>query len=205
MKATTKRLSSTVLAILILVGAVVVFFELVQPEYTTLMTLKGKQASEQDLLTSQKKLVTQAQSVLATYQSQASSTQAVNLAMPMGQNSATAIAQIYGLATNSALSIQGISISLQNASQSTQTNSNSSTTSSLLRAKGSVTFQISASGSYEALKTFLQGLEANVRVFDVTGLSVHPVNAVTSNGVSQASTQDLYTYSITAVAYYQSS
>jgi Tfp pilus assembly protein PilO len=76
---------------------------------------------------------------------------------------------------------------------------------SLVTPKGSVTFQIVASGSYESLKTFLQGLESNVRIFDVTGLSIKPITSVTTGGVSQAAVQDFYNYTITAVAYYQSS
>ncbi|MDR3582172.1 MAG: hypothetical protein P4L67_02765, partial [Candidatus Pacebacteria bacterium] len=117
MKSTTKRLSSTFLALLLLAIAAIAFFELVQPEYTTLMTLKGKAASEQQLLASEQKLVTQAQSVLDSYQSQSSSTQAVNLAMPIGQDSAGAVAQLYGLATNSGLVVQSVGISLQAAPQ----------------------------------------------------------------------------------------
>jgi hypothetical protein len=165
------------------------------------MTLKGNAASEQQLLTSEQKLVSQAQSVLGTYQSQSSSTQAVNLAMPIGPNSAEALAQLYGLATNSSLAVQSVGVSLQASPQSSQ----STADLALIKPQSSITFQITAIGSYEALKTFLQGLENNVRVFDVTGLSVRPVNSITSTGVSQVAAQDLYTYTITAVAYYQSS
>ena len=201
MKPTTKRLSGTLFALFLLVVAAFVFFELVQPEYGNLMTLKGDAVSEQQLFANEQKLVLQAQSVLGTYQSQSSSTQAVNLAMPIGPNSAEALAQLYGLATNSSLAMQSVGISLQTSPQSSQ----STGALALIKSQSSVTFQITATGSYEALKTFLQGLENNVRVFDVTGLSIHPVNSITSTGASQVAAQDFYTYTITAVAYYQSS
>jgi hypothetical protein len=202
MKQTTKRLVSTLFALLLLVIAAIAFFELVQPEYTNLMALKGQAVGEKQLLVNEQKIVAQVQSVLSTYQSQSSGTQAVNLAMPIGANNAEALAQLYGLATNSSLAVQSVGISLQNAPQSS---GNASSSAALIKPKSSITFQLAANGSYEALKTFLQGLENNVRVFDVTGLSIHPVNAVTNAGVAPASTQDFYTYTITAVAYYQSS
>jgi len=201
MKSTTKRLSSTFLALLILVIAAIAFFELVQPEYANFITLKGKAVSAQQFLVSEQKLVTQAQSVLDSYQGQSAGTQAVNLAMPIGQDSAEAIAQIYGLATNSGLVVQGVGISLQAAPQDSRSTASAA---SLIVPRGTITFQVAASGSYESLKTFLQGLESNVRVFDVTGLTIHPMNTVTGSGVASASTQDFYSYSITAVAYYQS-
>jgi hypothetical protein len=205
MKSTTKRLSSTFLALLILVIAAIAFFELVQPEYATFITLKGNAVSAQQFLVSEQKLVTQAQSVLDSYQSQSAGTQAVNLAMPIGQDSSNAIAQIYGLATNSGLVVSSVGISLQAAPQNSQSTANTTASAaSLIIPRGTITFQVAASGSYESLKTFLQGLESNVRVFDVTGLTIHPMNTVTGNGVALASTQDFYNYSITAVAYYQS-
>jgi Tfp pilus assembly protein PilO len=204
MKITTKLFSSTLLSLLLLVVAAIAFFELVQPEYATLMVLKGKEASEQQFLANEQKLVTQAQSLLSSYQSQSPSAQAVNLAMPIGQNSAQAIAQLYGLATNSGLVIQSIGVSLQSAPQNSASTAASSA-SSLVTPKGSITFQVVSSGSYESLKTFLQGLESNVRIFDVTGISIRPMTSVTTSGVSQVSVQDFYNYTITAVAYYQSS
>jgi hypothetical protein len=207
MKITTKLFSSTLLALLLLVISAIVFFELVQPEYTTFMTLKGKATGAQQFLANEQKLVADAQSLLSSYQSQSASAQAVNLAMPIGQNNATAIAQLYGLATNSGLLIQSVGVSLQASPQNTASTASSSgmSAASLVTPKGSVTFQIVASGSYESLKTFLQGLESNVRIFDVTGLSIKPITSVTTGGVSQAAVQDFYNYTITAVAYYQSS
>ncbi len=204
MKQTTKRLSSTLFGLLLLAVAAIAFFELVQPEYATLAALKGKAASEQQFLANEQKLVTQAQSVLSSYQSQSSATQAVNLAMPVGANNAEAIAQLYGLATNSGLAMQSVGVSLQAVQSTDSTSAGTASAAALVKPKGTVTFQIAATGTYEALKTFLQGLENNVRVFDVTGLSIRPVNSVSSSGVLQTGTQDLYTYSITAVAYYQS-
>lgn len=204
MQQTTKRLSSTLFALLLLAIAAIAFFELVQPEYATLSALKGQAVSEQQLLASEQNIVVQAKGILGSYQGASSSTQALNLAMPIGADNAGAIAQIYGLATNSSLVMQSLGISLQAASQSPQSTAVASA-AALVKPKGSVTFQIVAMGTYEALQTFLKGLESNVRVFDVTGLSIRPMNVVTSSGVSQASTQDLYNYTITAVAYYQSS
>lgn len=209
MKQTSQRFSSIIFAFLVLVVAAVVFFEFVQPEYGNLMALKGQVSAQQQFLANQQEIATKMQSVLASVGNQASSSQAVNLALPVGVDSAGAIAQLYGLAGASSLTIQSVGISLQaaqqTASQSTAASApGTANVASLIKPAGSITFQVTASGSYEGLKTFLQGLETNVRIFDVKALSIKPVPTVTTAGAVVNGSQDLYNYSITVVAYYQS-
>ncbi len=210
MKQTTQRFSGIIFSFLILVVAAVAFFEFVEPEYVNFMTLKGQVVAQQQFLATQQEIATKMQSVLATEANQASSSQAVNLALPVGVDSAGALAQLYGLAGASSLTIQNIGVSLQAAQQTAAQSTAASpsgavSVASLIKPAGSITFQIAASGSYEALKTFLQGIETNVRIFDVTALSIKPVPTVTTAGAVVNGSQDLYNYNMTVVAYYQSS
>jgi hypothetical protein len=209
MKQTTKRLSSTLIALLLLVAAIVVFFDVIEPEYANVQSLRGQEESEQALLVSEQQLAKQAQGIVSTYQSQSAQAQEVGLAMPIGQDNSEALAQIYGIAANSGITIQNIAVSAQGSTANTAATSDTAGTGAaarigtIIKPKGSLSFQIIGLGSYESLKTFLQGLENNIRVFDVTAIGINPVASI--NGASATTSQDLFTYTLTVVAYYQSS
>ncbi len=210
MKQTTKRLSSTLIALLLIVAAIVVFFDVIEPEYANVQSLRGQEESEQALLVSEQQLAKQAQGIVSTYQSQSAQAQEVGLAMPIGQDNSEALAQIYGIAANSGITIQNIAVSAQGSTANTAAtatdNAGTSTAArigTIIKPKGSLSFQIISLGSYESLKTFLQGLENNIRVFDVTAIGINPVASI--NGSSATTSQDLFTYTLTVVAYYQSS
>jgi hypothetical protein len=206
MKQTTKRLSSTLIALLLLVAALVVFFDLIEPEYSTVQSLRGKAESEQAQLANEQSVVKQAQGIVSTYQSQSMQVQEVDLAMPVGQDTSEALAQIYGIGANSGLTIQSLTISAQASSAGAAGGGTGAAgpASVIIKPKGSLSFQVTGVGSYEALKTFLKGLENNIRVFDVTAIGINPVASI-NESPSVGTTQDLFTYTITVVAYYQSS
>ena len=74
----------------------------------------------------------------------------------------------------------------------------------MLKPLGVLVFQISAAGSYESLKNFLVGLEANVRLFDVQGISIVQAQQPVLTGKNAVfAPQDLYTYDIKIATYYQ--
>jgi Tfp pilus assembly protein PilO len=179
------------LALGFIVLALVLLFDLVEPEYTNFQTLKGQLSGEQAFLQSETTAVAQAQTLISQYQSESASEQTAALAVPTGEDLAGAVAQIYGLAANEGIVIETVGIS----APALQANAASST--QLVQPLGTITFQISAIGSYESLQNFLSGLQANVRIFDVKGLSI-----ASANGAAGKS-QDLFNYNITVVTYYQ--
>ena len=184
MKQTSKRLLSIGVAIIGIIGALIVFFNLVQPEYANMEDLKGQAAGRQDLLTSEGQAVKQVQQLVSSYKS--GSNAKVALAVPTGQDLAGALTQIYGLAQNTGIAIQGIGISTPSLQQP------SSAAPQLIRPLGTIAFQVAATGSYENLKNFLSGLETNVRIFDLKTLAITP-------GALPGS----FTYSISVTTYYQ--
>ena len=113
MKQETKRLSSIIIAALILVAAVMVYFEFIIPTYTSLQLVKGQEESETTLYANEQQVVSKVKSLLVTYQSNASSSQSVAMALPVGPDVSGALAQIYGIATNANVTIQGMQISTQ--------------------------------------------------------------------------------------------
>lgn len=211
MKQDTKRFSSLIIAALLVVAAVMIYFELIVPAYTSLETIKGQEASEQTLYKNEQQITTQVQNLLASYQSNSSSSQSVALALPVGQDTSGALAQIYGIATNANVTLQTVGVSVQAvqpgpASPSTDANgqiANAAAVGAIVKPTGTVSFQITGNGSYESFKAFLQGLETNIRLFDVSSITLQPASVVTPKG--QPVNPDLFTYVITVVTYYQSS
>ena len=213
MKQETKRLSSIIIAALIIAGALVVYFEFIVPAYTDLQTVKGQEESETALYTNETQIVSQVKSLLSTYQNDASSSQSVEMALPVGPDVSGALAQIYGIAANTGVTVQGTGISVQAVQavtpQSTVTDATGSqiataaAAGSIMKPTGIVSFHVAGSGSYESLKNFLQGLETNIRIFDVTAVSLQPAEIAATK--TQAANPDMFNYTVTVVTYYQAS
>jgi hypothetical protein len=206
MKQETKRLSSIIIAALILVAALMVYFEFIIPAYTSLQLVKGQEESETTLYANEQQVVSKVKSLLATYQSDASSSQSVAMALPVGPDVSGALAQIYGIATNANVAIQGTQIStqaVQAVAAPATTVGAAAATGSIVKPTGTVSFQVTGSGSYESFKSFLQGLETNIRIFDVTAISLQPAGVVATK--TQAANTDMFNYTITVVTYYQGS
>jgi len=212
MKQDTKRFSSIIFAGLLLAGALIVYFEFIIPSYGNLEMLKGQVESEQQLYGNEKQISTNVNSLLASYNSNSSTSQLVDMALPVGEDLSGALAQVYGLAQNSNVTVQSTGISVQ-AVQAATGGSTAPTappggsglaaaasTGSIIKPTGSISIQISGTGSYESIKSFLQGLESNIRIFDVTGMTLQPASGPDTK---TGATQDLFTYSLTATTYYQ--
>jgi hypothetical protein len=206
MKQETKRLSSIIIAALILAAALMVYFEFIIPAYTNLQLVKGQEESEATLYSNEQQVVSKVKSLLVTYQSDASSSQSVALALPVGPDVSGALAQIYGIATNANVTVEGTQISTQ-AVQAVAAPATTVTTAaaagSIVKPTGTVSFQVTGSTSYESFKSFLQELETNIRVFDVTAISLQPASIAATK--TQAANADMFNYTITVVTYYQGS
>jgi len=212
MKQETKRLSSILIAALIIAGALVVYFEFIVPAYTNLETVKGQEESEQMLYANETQIATQVKNLLSSYQSDAASSQSVAMALPVGPDVSGALAQIYGIAANTGVTIQGTGVStraIQAAAAQANIASvpssqlvNAAAAGSIVKPTRTVSFQVTGSGSYEAFKAFLEALETNIRIFNVTAISLEPVTVSLLKG--QTANQDLFNYTITVVTYYQS-
>ena len=194
-----------IVALLFLMAAFIVFFDLIQPAYGDLQAKKGRQLNDQNLLANERVTVDQAKKLLSQYESVNQAGGNVALAMPSGPNEANALAQLYGIAGNNSIGITNVSISQpsvvprQNQAQA----NNASTSLSASRAVkplGMLSIQVIANGSYENLKGFLAELESNIRIFDVVSLAVQTAPALPG---AKSAAQDFFTYNASIVTYYQ--
>ncbi len=197
MKQSSKRFLSLVISAAFVVAALIVFFDLVQPIYGDLETLKGQQLSVEQNLANEKTVVSQIQGLLSQYESGGIPTSTLALALPSGPDVAGALAQVYGIAEASGIAIQSVNVSSPAARLQTAAAAGAG-----LKPMGSFSLQVAASGSYEALKNFLTELETNIRIFDVTSLAIQPVGGATG-AKGAIPTPDSFTYNIAVNTYYQ--
>jgi Tfp pilus assembly protein PilO len=205
MKQNTKRFSSIIFSLLFVVVALVIFFDLIQPAYGDLQAAKGQEEGEQQLLASEQQIATQVQTLLTQYKSQGQDIALANEALPVGPDLANALAQVYGIAGANGISVTGISIS-QTAAPAQAGNGSggnslagAASTGQLVTPLSTLSFNLTASGSYENLQAFLHGLETNLRIFDVQSLSIQP----NTQGTGKGGSQDFFRYSITVQTYYE--
>lgn len=200
MKQNSKRLSSIIISLALVVIALVVFFDFIMPEYANIMQSKGQISAENGIYETESQAVTAVQNVIDQYKQQQGSGEAIALSLPDDQDVAGALAQVYGIAQNNNVAIQSISVSspMIQAPIGASGGEASSTASPI----GSFSLQLSAAGSYENFKNFISGIETNIRIFDVRGVSLSSASQV-APGKNGAGTQDFFNYSITVETYYQ--
>jgi Tfp pilus assembly protein PilO len=204
MKQNSKRLTTLLIALGLIVVSLVIFFDLIQPEYANILQTKGQIVGEQGLYTTESAAVATAENVISEYQQQQSSGTIAEV-LPTDEDVAGTIAQIYGLAQNSGIAIQSLGISSPAIEAQTLSGSASTT---LTQPLGSFSLQISAAGTYENFQSFLTGIETNIRIFDVKSVTLTPVGSTGASGGSSEkgaapATQDFFTYSLTIETYYQ--
>ncbi|RJP45630.1 hypothetical protein C4587_00565 [Candidatus Parcubacteria bacterium] len=195
MKQTTKRFTSTVVALILLAGAFLVFVEFIVPSYEESQKLKGEQLSRQEFVERQRQTIGQVQSLIDAYEGQGELQDAVSLALPPRGEVASALAQLNGIAQASQLAPQLFSASIaevQNLSASAQAARRGG--DALVKPIGTLMLQVKFVGAYGDLKEFLRRLETNIRIFDVRSLNIQSAGR---------SNQDLFTYDMTVVTYYQ--
>ncbi|MDP3901898.1 MAG: type 4a pilus biogenesis protein PilO [bacterium] len=157
MKASSKRSLSLLASAALLIGALVFYANFISPEYDNIQELRGNLAAKTKLFDGQKEIIDRVSDLLSQYQSAARLQEIISLVLPLGADTASLFQQIYSLGQNSGL--QMISLSLS------QPSSDSS-------GLGMVRINLGLRGSYNALKSFLQTLETNIRIMDVNHLTI---------------------------------
>lgn len=188
---------SILVALGCVVAALLMFFDLVQPAYSSVFALKAQVAGEQAFLVSETQAVQQAQQIISQYQNEGQGVTNLGLALPSGQDIAGALAQVYGLAANNGILIQSVSVG-------TPTLESGTAPGTLVAPLGTYSLQLAAQGSYESMQNFITGLETNIRIFDLQNFSISRGSQATA-GTGKASdvTPDYFTYNITVATYYQ--
>lgn len=189
-----------------ILAAFLVFFDLLQPTYTDLQNKKGTEASSENFLASEQQAVAQAKKLIGQYESESQAESNLALAMPTGPDVAAALAEIYGIAQDSGVTVQNVQVGAPTVQLANQAQSGNVTSSAgqvqIVKPLGTFPLQVIALGSYENVKNFLSQLETNIRIFDLTMLSMQPTPGAIP-GVKTATASDFFTYNLTITTYYQ--
>lgn len=188
MKGSTKRFFSIILSALLFVAAIAVYSTFVVPEYERINTLRGQYAGKQQALDNQRLIIGKVNDLLTQYRSIPDLARILSLLLPTTESVSTIFQQIYGISTESGLSIQQFGV---NTNVAVQSNPNAT---ELLKGLGTVQVSLNLVGPYRGVKEFLTLLEKNIRLMDVVTLKVQPVG--------QAN-QDLYFFNLVINSYYQ--
>ena len=190
MKPSTKRVLSIAFAATFLIAALVVYGTFISPEMATLNDVRSEVASKQNLYTTQKNAVSQVQDLVAKFQNSASLQKTVSLIIPDNPNITNALNQLSVVARNNQVQIFSLSVKPTELQSETQV---------LVKRVGVLSVIISATGSYEGLKGFLQSVETNVRLANVQSFELSPPQGLEAQQVSQGS----YTMKLNVDIYYQ--
>jgi Tfp pilus assembly protein PilO len=215
MKQTTKRFASMIIGLLFLVGALLIYFYLIQGEYESSQNLKAKLNSKQDFLDKEKNTVLQVQKLIDSYkqsQNQQNPQAGISLALPTSQDVAGATAQLSGLAQQSASNLQSITVSIlpaqvaksAAAKKGVATEGNFQDT--LQKPLGTISFALKLTGGYESIKSFISLLETNLRIFDLRSFTITPVAVKESVSPLRGETTpgaSIFTYEVGVNTYYQ--
>jgi Tfp pilus assembly protein PilO len=159
---------SRILPIVAFCIALAIFFGYVNPAWTGSIatTQAAINADNQGLAAANDYTARQNQLASARNAIDPASLAALTTLLPDSVNNVRLILDLDALAARSGLSLTSIDVATSPSSTSSDTSSAS------VNPVGSVDLSLSATGSYAALKTFLEGVESSARLLDVTDLTV---------------------------------
>ncbi len=192
MKASSKRILSILFSALFLLGTLIVYGNLIQPEIDTASGLQSTVASKTNLLNSQKNAVAQVSTLISQFQNTAALQKTVTLAMPIGSDTTDILNQWQAIAQASGVTLQALNV------QPVAPSGAPAATSTLVRKLGNISISFSAIGPYPALKQFLEELETNVRV-----TNVETFNLTSASTGGQGGTTQIYTLQANVSSFYQ--
>ena len=193
MKASSKRILSILFSAIFLLGTLIVYGNLIQPEIDTASGLQSTVASKTNLLNNQKTAVAQVSSIISQFQNTATLQKTVTLAMPLGPDTTSILNQWQAIAQASGVTLQAL-----NVQPGAPAFGAPAATSTLVQKLGNVSVSFSAIGPYPALKQFLEELETNVRV-----TNVDTFNFTSASTGGQGGTNQIYTLQANVSAFYQ--
>ncbi len=186
MKSSTYRLLSILGSLAFLVGAVIVYTNLVQPAYSEVQDLRSKKTALQDTIAQDEQAVSTVNNLLGQYQSLSQLRDSLSNILPTEERVPEAVYQLQGIAAARQIEIQSLSLQYLPI-QAVQPGS-------LTKPLGTLSVTIRLSGTYPNFKLFLGDLETNIRLMDVSSIKIEGGNIPGATKL---------TYTVVVNAYYQ--
>lgn len=187
MRPSTKRILSVLFAITMLIGVLVVYGSLIQPELDEINGLRSLVTSKQTLYESQENAVNQVKSLLDQLQNVNELQETISLAVPRDENVTRILHQVQAIANNSRVSMESFT---------TKAESYEPSVDPVVKRLGRVQVELIIRGTYEGIKSFIRGTETNVRIATMEEINVNGEGATVGK-------ENMYTVGITYSVYHQ--
>lgn len=158
MKPAAKRLWAILLSLLFLIGGMVVFSSLVLPAYSEVQTLRGESKALANVLEEEETFVGAASRLLQQYESAADLRRNLSLVLPVKEDIPGAVNQLQGIAKATGVSVEAVNIEFLPLQPQKST---------AVLPTGALKINLRLKGDYASLRSYVQAVETNVRVFDV--------------------------------------
>lgn len=179
-------------SLVLVVLAIIVYFDFTQPIYQESQDIRAKMHSRQVFVDSQTSAINQVQTLIKSYQGQGQLQQLVSLALPIDPSPEAALLQLDAIAQLNRLGTDAYTVVTSGAQRSSVKTTASSTAQ--VGPLGTLRLQTKLTGTYSDLKNFLHNIETNIRIFDVQSISITPASKTA---------QDIFSFDVAIVAYYQ--
>ena len=189
MKSSTRRALSLLGTAGLLIVTLAVYSLLLRPAYAVVHQLRGEYSARDAAFAEQSKVIQKVRTLIAQYQGTTKIQDTISFTLPGDESAASLVEQLRAIASASGLIIQSINLQTGGALKPVVPASEKG-----IRALGTVQASVAMVGSYDAFKTFLGGIESNIRLMDVMEWRAEPV--AKGNG-------NLLTFNVTIDAYYQ--
>lgn len=191
----TKKTLIILLILIIAIASVGLLF--LKPGFSDIKTLKIRNAQKNDELIRKQMILAKIQSLKEKYEQAEEKIQKIYQVLPLKPDIPGIIVQLETLASENGILLEGISYSIPTKPSKTfrpQAKDEAKEKEVVVLQK--VTFGLQLSGGYQAFKNFLAELESNLRLMDITDISL-------SSSWQKAEVTGTYAYNLSLTLYYQ--
>lgn len=165
MKNSTKRIISIFISLILFIASLIVYVYLIKPSYGGVLKKKGELAAKEKQYQEYKGIIDKVKETVESYQnSYGDARGSISLILPSSPEISRLVAQISGLSSGNSLALQNLGAREGNLIISKEPG--------LVKNIGTVKITFNLSGSYEGIRAFLDGIEKNVRIFDVNDVKI---------------------------------
>lgn len=175
---------SVSLGLFLIVMAGVVFFSLTIPKAREIQVLRGERDALEEIVAGERATVEAATELLVQYQSIANLQENLALALPTEERIPDILNQLQGIAKASGVLIESVDLQILPIRSKNQ--------NAVIEPVGTIEARLTARGTYESIKLYVDSIGTNIRVMDVDTLRVE--------GGTEG---DVLTYDIVVKSYYQ--
>ncbi len=179
MKTSTRRAISLLGTAGLFIVTLAVYSLLLRPAYAQVNKLRGEYSARANVFFEQGKVIDKGRKLIAQYQGTTKIQDTIAFTLPSEAAAASLVGQLYAIANASGLIVQSINLQESGALKPVAPSSEKG-----IRALGTVQASVTMVGSYEAFKTFIGGIESNIRLMDVVEWRAEPAAKGSGNLLS---------------------